>query len=182
MFQIAYARHFAVLAGLSVFTALCVRHGAMPGGVRAFALYGALHAASLVTSLRKPVVWWKRLSLVALAAALSMMSFGAGLLVKSAASLVPGRGATYLALGCAAALGAASYALALCRVLDLRLRGGAVAWIAAGCVLATYLAVFTSPSVGLGLWWPVVLWWFAFSGALWLAEPTHRSLKSSAAH
>ena len=181
MFEFSYSRHFAVLAGFSALTALCVRHGVMPAGVRVFALYGALHAAALVISLRKPIAWWKRILLVALAAALSMLSFGTGLLVKFAAAMVPGHGATYLALGCAAALGAMSYGLALRRVLGVPLTVSAVAWIALLCVLATYLAAVTSRIVGFGLWWLAVLWWFAFSGALCLIESARQRVASSTA-
>jgi hypothetical protein len=180
MFRFSYARHFAALAGLSILTALCVRHAVMPAGVRGFALYGALHAAALVISVRNPVAWWRRISLVALAAGLSMLSFGAGLLVRSAAATVPGHGATYLALGCAAALGAASYGLALRHLLRVPLNGGALGWIVIGCILATYLAAFTSRNVALGLWWLVVLWWFAFSGALWLGGPMRNRPEPSA--
>jgi FtsH-binding integral membrane protein len=53
---------------------------------------------------------------------------------------------------------------------------GQLAAIAAGCVLAAYVSLFTaSHSPFLGPWWLAVLWWFTFSGGLWYFDRRHGS-------
>ena len=133
-----------------------------------FALYGALHASSLVIARRERHPIWRNCLFIAAAAGLSALTLHAG--IAAAHWLVPSgvKGALYAVLGFSAATGAATYGV-LIRLCGLyQLTAGALAVICLNCLLAAYVAIFTLTHLPfLGQWWLVVLWWYAFSGGLW---------------
>jgi hypothetical protein len=133
-----------------------------------FALYGALHASALVLALRMRQPFWRRCVFIFAAAGLSLLTLRAGPVGMRLFGALPGNGAFYAALGVSAAMGAAAYGI-LIRLFGLcALTVISIVVIAAGCVLATYGAVFTLTHFhSLGRWWLAVFWWYAFSGGLW---------------
>ena len=171
-----YPRHFLLLACFSVLISVMSRlHPAGDLSI-SFALYGALHALALVLAVRRhPTIWGKCL-FIALAAALCVLTFRLGAVAREPFGAVPGNVAFYTLLGLSSVVGAASYA-ALIRLSGwYALTITEVAAIAAGCMLAAFVSLFTASHFhALGAWWFAVLWWFTFSGGLWYFDRPRRS-------
>jgi hypothetical protein len=166
-----YARHFLLLAGFSVSVAVASRLRLLTELNVSFAVYGALHAAALILSVRARQPPWRRCLFVAVAAALSVMSLRIGMVGGRLSGTLPGNAALYVVLGFSAATGALTYGI-LIRLFGLvNLTMGGLALIAASCVLAACVALFSlAHSHSLGRWWLAVLWWCAFSGGLWFCD------------
>jgi hypothetical protein len=171
-----YPRHFLLLACFSVLVVVMSRlHPTVDPSI-SFALYGALHALALVLALRgHPTIWGKCL-LIAFAAALCVLSFRFGAAARELFGAVPGNVAFYALLGLSSIIGAASYAI-LIRLSGLyALTITEIAAIAACCMLAAFVSLFTASHFhALGAWWFAVLWWFTFSGGLWYFDRPRRS-------
>jgi hypothetical protein len=157
-----YVRHF----GLLVFAvALLASTGPIPGQgpVLTFGVYGAVHASTVVFSLRAKQSHGRKLCFVMLAACLSMMCVRVAL--QSHSFFVAGGPQLSLALG--SGLGAITYGLLVRWFWIDNLQGVATALIGLGCVGATY-AVSTglpTPQAAAGVWLAAV-WWLAFSTGL----------------
>jgi hypothetical protein len=171
-----YPRHFLLLACFSVLIGVMSRLHALGDLSISFALYGALHALALVLAVRgHPTIWGKCLFIV-FAAALCALTFRFGAAAKELFGAVPGNVAFYSLLGLCSVIGAASYAI-LIRLSGLYvLTITEFAAIAAGCVLAAFVSLFTASHFHvLGAGWFAVLWWFTFSGGLWYFDRPPRS-------
>jgi hypothetical protein len=146
-----------------------------------FALYGALHASVLVLTLRaRPPIWRKSLFVV-IAAGLCLITFRMGLFARHLSATLPGNLGLYTPLGFAAATGALIYGISI-RLLGIpALTLGSLAAISLGCMLATFVALFTGSHFHfLAPWWLAVLWWHAFSGGLWYVDdPPFRDWRAS---
>jgi hypothetical protein len=175
-----YARHFLLLAGCSVVVAAITRLHLLTDLTVCFAVYGALHASALVLALRARQPIWRRCLFIAIAAALSVMALRIGLFGGHLSGTLPGNAALYAVLGFSAVIGALSYGI-LIRLFGLfELTVGALALIAAGCLLAAFVALFTlAHSHSLGRWWLAVLWWYAFSGGLWFCDRRQNAARRS---
>jgi hypothetical protein len=177
-----YTRHFVLLvaeaAGLVAASRLAaalapgllapVESLSAAGVARQFAIYGALHALALVSSLRARPSLGRQITFIAAAAAISLATAWLTLLLVRRMSNLSGPVPILIA---AAALGALAYASAMRRVLGLcvALRSAVLASSACAlAVVAAYLCVRHVPSAaGLGI---AVAWWAAFSLALWLQD------------
>jgi hypothetical protein len=166
-----YPRHFMLLAGFSVVVAVMTRLHLLTDLNFCFAVYGALHASALVLAIRAGQSLWRRCLFVAIAAALSVMALRIGLLGGHVSGTLPGAAALYVVLGVSAAIGALAYGI-LIRLFGLvELTVSGLGLIAAGCMLAAFVAFFTlAHSHFLGRWWLAVLWWYAFSSGLWFCD------------
>lgn len=171
-----YPRHFLLLACFSLLIGVMSRLHLTGNLSVAFALYGALHAVALVLAVRSRQEIWRRCLFIGFAAALCVMTFHFGSVAREQSAALPGKVGLYSPLGLSAFIGAASYG-ALIRLSGIyALTMGQLAAIAAGCVLAAYVSLFTaSHSPFLGPWWLAVLWWFTFSGGLWYFDRRHGS-------
>jgi hypothetical protein len=170
-----YIRHFILLLAAAVGLAAAGRITAVlaPGGSSSaaaiateFAIYGAVHALALVSSLKARRSLERRIAFVAVAAALSLSTASLSL---SLLRRTWGLGSALPILVAAAALGALAYAGTIRRLLGLSLAPRTAVLTAAACaaaVAAAYPCIRHFPA-GLGL---AIPWWLAFSGALWLRD------------
>jgi hypothetical protein len=166
-----YARHFLLLAGFSIVVAVMTWLHLLTDLNACFAVYGALHASALVLAIRAIQSLWRGCLFVAIAAALSIMALRVGLLGGHLSAALPGNAALYVVLGFSAATGALAYGISIRLFGFAELTLGGLALIAAGCVLAAFVALFTlSHSHSIGRWWLAVLWWYAFSIGLWFCD------------
>jgi hypothetical protein len=166
-----YRLHFLALACFGVLLIAMTRlHFAMNVSV-CFALYGALHASALVIALRDHHSIGRNCIFIAAAAGLSAMTLHVGIATAHWLGPRGGNVALYTALGLSAVTGAASYGVLIraCGIYELTAR--ALAVICLSCMLAAYAAMVTLAHFRFqGQWWPVVLWWYAFSGCLWYLD------------
>jgi len=177
-----YARHFLLLAGCSVVAAVMTRHHLVTDLNVCFAVYGALHASALILTVRATQSLRRRCLFVAIAALLSVMALRIGLLGGHLFGTLPGNAVLYLVLGFSAVIGAAAYGTSIRLFGLVELTMGGLALIAAGCMLAAFIAFFTlAHSHFLGRWWLAVLWWYAFSGGLWFCDRRQNPVPRSAA-
>jgi hypothetical protein len=143
-----------------------------------FALYGALHASALVLTLRARQPIWRRCLFVAIASGLCLITLlaGVGIFIfgRHLFGALSGHVGIYTALGCSAVTGALIYGISI-RLLGISAMPlGSLAAISLGCMLATFVALFTGSYFHfLGPWWLAALWWHAFSGGLWYFDAFH---------
>ncbi len=166
--QLHYARHFALLAAAALAVAAARVADLWPPLAFAFAAFGALHAASLAASLRRPRERGRTLGFVA---AGSLLSASMAILGRHAAPLLAGRGvdSALLVVAVCAFLGALGYGFLLRRVLRYRLALAPLAATALACALAVYAAFEVTRSAS-GSAWPAVSWWLAFSAGLYVTD------------
>ena len=138
------------------------------GAIPSFALYGALHSTTLVIALRAPWPASRKAAFVAISACLAALSVLTALNLNRYLVTPWGVAAPAVPLTLSSALGAAGYAL-LIRVFWIpALPRKASICISLCCAVATLAAL---PS-GMYLhilrgWWFAIIWWSAFSLALW---------------
>jgi hypothetical protein len=176
MTQLVFPRHFAALGCCSILACAAAKLNLLPNAAASFVLYGVLHAAALVIALRTPLPSWRLGLFMVTAGALCLLTYRVGMFGRALAANAGERG-LYLPLGASTVIGAASYAVAIRVLLGIhRVTPASVAAICGACLLATYLAAWMIGKVhGLGSWWLAVLWWFAFSGGLWLSSTRRRT-------
>jgi hypothetical protein len=169
-----YPRHFPLLICLSVLLAVMPRPHAASDLNAYFALYGALHASALALTLRARQPIWQKCLFVAIAAGLSVVTLRIGIVGKHLSETLPGNAGLYTALGFSAVTGALIYGILIRRFWVSAMTPGSLAVICLSCLLATFAAPFTGSHFHvLGPWWLVVVWWHAFSGALWYCDQRH---------
>jgi hypothetical protein len=174
-----YPRHFLLLAGFSVVLVALTRLRLLTDLSVCFAVYGALHASALVLALRSVQVLWRRCLFVVLAAGFSVLTVHLGLFAGRLTGGLPGNTSLYAVLGFSAAIGALAYGLLIRLFGYYALTIGRLALIAAGCMLAALLALYSLQHAHfLGRWWLAVLWWYAFSGGLWFCESVFAAPRS----
>ena len=181
-----YTRHFVLLLAMAVGLASASRLAAVltpgllapgallsPSGIASqFAIYGALHALALVSSLTARPATGRQIALVAAAAAMSGATAWLTLVLVRRMSNLSGPGPIVIA---AAALGAWVYAGTIRCVLRVSLGARCTLWISLACataVAAAYPWVKHLASVAaLGL---AIPWWLAFSVAIALQDARRR--------
>jgi hypothetical protein len=166
-----YARQFLLLGGFGVLLAIATRLHLLTDLIVCFAVYGALHAGSLVLTLQARQPAWRSCLFVLGAAALSVMTLRIGMFGGRLSGTLSANIAIYAVLGISAVTGAAAYGI-LIRLFGIyMLTPRWLAVIALVCLLATYVAFFAlTHSHSLGRWWLAVWWWYAFSGGLWYCD------------
>jgi hypothetical protein len=175
-----YPRHFLLLIWFGILSAV-LRRPYLPSDLSvSFALYGALHAAALVLALRASRPIWQKSLFIASAAGLCIITFRIGMFARGWLETLPGHLGLYTALGFSAVLGALAYGISIHLFGFIAMTSGSIAAISFGCMLATFVAVFTGPHFHfLGPWWLAVLWWYAFSAGLWYFDQReHRAAQA----
>jgi hypothetical protein len=176
MDHLLYARHFLLLACFGILSGVMSQLWLAMDLIASFALYGALHATALLLALRARQPLWRGSLFIALAAALSAMTFRVGLFAGQL-SASHGSVALYAVFGFSAMAGAAAYGILIRRLGIFELTLSELALISLGCTVAAdvaYVGLAQSPS--LGRCWLAVLWWFAFSGGLWYCDRRRRAI------
>ena len=181
-----YPRHFVLLLAAAAGLGAASRAAAMlaPGllapaellsaaGIASqFAIFGALHALALVSSLTARPSLGRQIAFIAAAAAMSLATAWLTLVLARRMSNLTGPVPILIA---AAALGAWAYAGTIRSVLRLSLRARSTVWMSLACaaaVAAAYHWVKHVPSAaGLGL---AIPWWLAFSVAFALQDARRR--------
>jgi hypothetical protein len=163
-----YERHFLLLAGFGVSLCVMARLHVSANLAVSFAMYGALHAAALILSLRTRQRSWRMFLFIALSAALSAGIVRIGMAGMRASGALPAYLTPYLVLGSSAMTGAVGYAMLVHLFKVHALGPWEIMAISIACLGATDIAIFTSKhSQFFGPWWLAVLWWQAFSACLW---------------
>lgn len=168
MEHLYYARHFAVLGAATVVLFLLGRWNLLADSlVVSFAINGALHACSLVLTLRSPQSLLRKSCFIALAAALSIFTMYVGIVGLVLFAAIPGNERLYLVLGLCSLSGAITYGSLVRMFWIRRFSSRVILAMACLCLLATSLGFFARTYADfLGSWWLAAVWWFAFSGAL----------------
>jgi hypothetical protein len=177
-----YARHFGLLA---LFSAALATPGwrAQLGIAAQFTLFGALHAAALVLSIRScaGVAAGRRLLFVAIAAMLALATARFGLFGLGALSGAGGWFGPFAIVAVCAGLGALAYGVLISALLAngrLDMASGDVAplgvrsfaLLSLGCAVATCASFAVSRALhAVDVLWLTIPWWFVFSGLLWYA-------------
>jgi len=170
-----YPRHFLLLICLSVLVAAAPRPNASSGLNASFALYGALHASALALTLRARRPIWQKCLFVAIAAGLCVITLRVGVVGRHLSETLPGNAGLYAALGFSAVAGALIYGILVRLFWISAMSSASLAIISLSCLLAAFAALFTGTHFRvLGPWWLAVLWWHAFSGALWYCDRRHK--------
>ncbi len=169
-----YARHFSVLGAATVLLFLLHYRDLLSDSLlAAFAINGALHALSLSLALRSQQSILRKLAFIAVAAVLSVFTMYVGIVGLVLFAVVPGNERLYMVLGLCSSTGAITYG-SLIRIFWIRkFYPRSILATAFLCLLATSLTFFVRAyTEALGGWWLAAVWWFAFSGGLWLFD-TH---------
>jgi hypothetical protein len=177
-----YARHFGLL---TLFSAALATPGwrAQLGIAAQFALFGALHAAALVLSIRAcaGVAAGRRLLFVALAAMLALATARFGLFGLRALSGAGGWFGPFVVVTVCAGLGALAYGELISGFLangrSVMAPGGvaplavrSLALRSLGCAAATCASFAIGRALhAIDVLWLTIPWWFVFSGLLWYA-------------
>lgn len=165
-----YPRHFGLLACLATVLA-ATRRWSLPFGVMAtFGIYGALHATTLVLTLRARPPAGRALRFIVISALLSMLNVALAMCVSRFIRGSMGMAQTALLLSLSSGMGAATYSSLIRRFFGAHLTLSAIVTVALGCIAAT-LAVLVSGiyMLGGGLW-VAGSWWFALSLGLWFYD------------
>lgn len=166
-----YPRHFLLLAGLGFLLAVIRRLHLLSNLDATCAVYGALHASALVSTLRTAGPMARRGLFIAVAAGLCVMTLHIGMLATRWLGGLSGNSGLYAALGLSTAAGAVTYGISIRLFGFHELTWRALVMIGAGCMLATYAAFITLSNVhSPGRWVLAVAWWYAFSGGLWFCD------------
>jgi hypothetical protein len=139
-----------------------------------FAINGALHACSIIGSLRtSSASVARKAGFIAIAVALSILTLYVGVISLVLFAVLPGNERLYVVLGVCSLSGAITYG-SLIRMFWIRtLSSKLILAMAVLCLLATSLAFFARAYWQfLGAWWLAAVWWFAFSAGLWYFD-TH---------
>jgi hypothetical protein len=142
-------------------------------------LYGVLHALTVVAALRRPRPILQSALFVFAGAVLSVGAVFVGML---AGGLLGNSWAPYSMPAFGSAVGALTYALVLRFLWLPQLPGISIAFITAGCAIATLvglvLAEAATPFVNIIL---TLAWWGTFSGLLWsqVSRPWHLTMRWS---
>ncbi len=168
--RLHYVRHFALLACICA-AILAVRWRPGLDAASWFALYGALHAATLVASLRVRQSWWRSLLFIAVSAALAMSIARLGLYAMRFAGKLPGSAGAAALLGAGSLLGALAYGSLIRRFKIAEFPMPALAATSLACALAApaVLCAVGHAPVSAALW-VTIAWWFTFSAGLWCYE------------
>ena len=170
-----YPRHFLLLICLSVLVAVAPRPHASSGLNASFALYGALHASALALTLRARRPIRQKCLFVAIAAGLSVIALRVAMVGRHLFETLPGNAGLYAALGFSAVTGALIYGILVRLFWISAMPSTSLAIISLSCLLATFAALFTGTYFHvLGPWWLAVLWWHAYSGALWYCDQRYK--------
>jgi hypothetical protein len=149
-----------------------------PGAGSAFAIYGALHAATLAVSLRIPKPLPQQALFVAAAALISMLTVRAALYALRFAAELPALAGPLVLLASTSVLGAFAYGTLIRRVLKYKCGFAALAATSLLCMAATCVGFAAGRHYRvLSSLWLAIPWWFAFSGSLWY----HDTLRNSSA-
>ena len=175
-----YPRHFGLLACLTALLAVTQRASLVHGVIASFGVYGALHACTVVATLRTFETWRRKVAFVAGASALSMAGVTLCLRASRLGAPIPGIGKPALLLAAASSFGAATYAVLIRYCFGVDLKPWDIVSITLACVMAS-LAVLASRLYleGGGLWFAGA-WWFAFSSGLMYYDPRRRALAKAA--
>jgi hypothetical protein len=166
--QLYYGRHLVLLACAAAMLIVANPLPRWSGLFLSFALYGALHASTLVLALRSPQSMAQSAMFIGIAAGLSAFAALLGFYGARFVGVFPGMMGAALLLALASSLGAASYGLTLRLFWMPDFSRRAIATTALGCALVTSVILITGIySQTIGKLWFVLLWWFAFSGGLW---------------
>jgi hypothetical protein len=177
-----YARHFGVLAAATAITFLLGHWGLFTDSLIAtFAVNGALHAWALVLALRSAQSLARKVTFIAIAAALSVVTLYVGIIGLVLFAVLPGNERLYVVLGVCSLSGAITYG-SLIRLFWVRsFSSRVVLMMSVFCMLATSVAFFARTySEFFGGWWLAAVWWFALSGALWYFDTRREALKLDA--
>jgi hypothetical protein len=169
-----YARHFGLLAAATVIVFLLGHWSLLSESLFVvFAINGALHAASLVLSLRTPQSIVRRFVFIGIAVALSVLTLYIGIICLVLFAVLPGNERLYVVLGVCSLSGAITYGSLIRIFWARRFSSRVVLVMSVLCMLATSLAFFARTySDFFGAWWLTAVWWFALSGGLWFFD-TH---------
>jgi hypothetical protein len=172
MGRLFYPRHFILLFCAIVILVLTGAWGRSREAVVAFGVYGALHSATIVASLRAPQALVSKLLFVSLAASLAMLCVLFGLYGARYLAALPGMSGPGLLVTLSSGLGAATYAVLIRLFWVADLSPKAIFSMTLGCMVAILAALMCGSSFlrPVGELWLAAVWWLAFSTGLWYQE------------
>ncbi len=173
-----YKRHFLLLAGVASASSVTSGWTRALGPIGSGAVYGALHAAALVLTLRSAPALWLRGVFVLVAALQSAVAVSLALAVGRVSSVLLGSEHPALLLAVCAGIGALGYAMFIRAAFQITLSPAAVSSIALGCVASDLVVLSARLYLHGGVVWFAIVWWFALSLGLWCQEARCRVRQS----
>ncbi len=169
-----YKRHLLLLAGVA--SALAVTNGwtSVLGPIGAGGVYGALHAAAVVLTLRSAPPAWLKGVFVLVAAVQSMVVVSFALFLSRLSGLWLGAQHPAVLLAISAGMGALAYVMFIRAAFELTLSPAAISSIALGCVALDLLVLSSRLYLHGGVTWFAIAWWFALSFGLWFQDARTR--------
>jgi hypothetical protein len=164
-----YQRHFILLAVAVVALAILSSFNFFSEALFPnFALNGALHAATLVLSLRTGATLVRKCLFVAIATLLSILTLYIGIVGLVLLAYLPGDTRLFAVLALCALAGGMTYGT-LVRLFWVRhLSSRSVLFIAFICLFVTLPTYLLKHYLQIaGVWYLAAAWWFAFSAGLW---------------
>jgi hypothetical protein len=165
-----YARHFGLLVCLAAVLAGTRRWMPAIGVVATLGIYGALHASTLVVTLRARPRAGRGLRFIAIASSLSMLSAALGVGASHFVGGSMGMARTASLLSLSSGIGAAAYAGLIRRFFAASLTLSAILTIVLGCIVATLAVLVSGVYLKGGGLWVAVSWWLAMSLGLWVHD------------
>jgi hypothetical protein len=170
-----YKRHFLLLASVAAVLALTGNWTQALGPIGSGAVYGSLHGATLVLTLRRPRSPRLCGVFVFVAAVQSVVAVSIALLVGRVGTHLHGALRPALLLSLCSGLGAVSYSLFIRAAFRVRLSVAAAVSIASGCVVVDLAVLSSGLYLHGGVVWFAVAWWFAMSLGLWCQDALTRT-------
>lgn len=174
-----YRRHFALLSSVAVLLAVTHRWRAPPSAASEFALYGALHAATLVLCLRSSPSIARQILFVAGAAVLATAVVRCAFFAMGFVAGLPGATGPLALLMTASGAGALTYLWAVRITWGFTAARGASWGLPFACAFTAGAAfVVTNHYHALSGLWLAIPWWGAFSAALCLYDEGGRAVQA----
>jgi hypothetical protein len=162
-----YRRHFALLSSVAVLLAVAHRWQAPPSAASEFALYGALHAATLVLCLRSSPSIARQILFVAAAAVLALAVVRCAFFGMRFVAGLPGATGPLALLMAVSGAGALAYFWTVRIWWGFRAARGASWRLPLMCAFAAAAAFIVANRFhALSGLWLAIPWWVAFSAAL----------------
>lgn len=177
-----YERHLVLLACFAGVLSLTGEWTQALGPIGSCAVYGSLHGAALVLTLRRRPAPRLCGVFILVAAVQSVVAVSIALLAGRFGTDWRGALRPALLLSLCSGVGALGYSLFIRAAFHMSLSAAAVVSIVLGCVVLDLAVLSSGLYLHGGVFWFAVAWWFAMSLGLWYQDARTRARGKGAIH